>query len=103
MIKNDNNVDDDKCGVDDGDNNIDWRELLVSMDVSDEEAAFNNLQTILTRLLSNLAINSRFPQLISGQFYRLLMKWNSANEQDSNPRKRAPSFKTDEVIFFLNQ
>ena len=35
MIKNDNNVDDDKCGVDDGDNNIDWRELLVSMDVSD--------------------------------------------------------------------
>ena len=35
MIKNDNDVDDDKSGVDDGDNDIDWRELLVSMDVSD--------------------------------------------------------------------
>ena len=35
MIKNDNDVDDDKCGVDDGDNDIDRRELLISMDVSD--------------------------------------------------------------------
>ena len=35
MIKNDNDVDDDKCGVDDGDNDIDWRELLMLMDVSD--------------------------------------------------------------------
>ena len=35
MIKNDNDVDDDKCGVDDGDNDIDWRELLISMDMSD--------------------------------------------------------------------
>ena len=33
MIKNDNDVDDDmKCGVDDGDNAIDWCELLISMD-----------------------------------------------------------------------
>ena len=34
-LKNDNDVDDDKSGVDDGDNDIDWRELLISMDVPD--------------------------------------------------------------------
>ena len=35
VIKNDNDVDDYKSGVDDGDNDIDWRELLISMDMSD--------------------------------------------------------------------
>ena len=29
------------------------------------------------------------------------MKGNSADEQGSNPRKRASNFKTDEVNFFL--
>ena len=35
MIKNDNDVDDDKCSVGNGDNDVDWRELLISLDVSD--------------------------------------------------------------------
>ena len=30
------------------------------------------------------------------------MKRNSADEQGSNPRKRAPNFKTDEVNVFLH-
>ena len=29
------------------------------------------------------------------------MKRNSADEQGSNPKKRAPNLKTDEVKFFL--
>ena len=56
----------------------------------------------MTRLLLNLAINSRFPQLISAQLSRMSMKRNSADEQGSYPKKRAPNFKTDEVKFFLN-
>ena len=57
----------------------------------------------MTRLLLNLAINSRFPQLISAQLSRMSMKRNSADEQGSNPRKRASNFKTDEVKFFLHE
>ena len=57
----------------------------------------------MTRLLLNLAINSQFPQLISAQLSRMSMKRNSADEQGSNPRKRASNFKTDEVKFFLYQ
>ena len=57
----------------------------------------------MTRLLLNLAINSRFPQLISAQLSRMSMKRNSADEQGSYPKKRAPNFKTDEVKFFLHE
>ena len=57
----------------------------------------------MTRLLLNLAINSQFPQLISAQLSRMSMKRNSADEQGSNPRKRASNFKTDEVKFFLHE
>ena len=57
----------------------------------------------MTRLLLNLAINSRFPQLISAQLSRMSMKRNSADEQGSHPRKRASNFKTDEVKFFLHE
>ena len=31
------------------------------------------------------------------------MKRNSADEQGSNPRKRAPNFKADGVKFFLHE
>ena len=31
------------------------------------------------------------------------MKRNSTDEQGSNPRKRAPNFKKDEVKFFLHE
>ena len=57
----------------------------------------------MTRLLLNLAINSQFPQLISAQLSRMSMKRNSADEQGSYPKKRAPNFKTDEVKFFLHE
>ena len=57
----------------------------------------------MTRLLLNLAINSQFPQLISAQLSRMSMKRNSADEQGSYPKKRAPNFKTDEVNFFLHE
>ena len=57
----------------------------------------------MTRLLLNLAKNSRFPQLISAQLSRMSMKRNSADEQGSYPKKRAPNFKTDEVKFFLHE
>ena len=57
----------------------------------------------MTRLLLNLAINSQFPQLISTQLSRMSMKRNSADEQGSYPKKRAPNFKTDEVKFFLHE
>ena len=56
----------------------------------------------MTRLLLNLAINSQFPQL-SAQLSRMPMKRNSADEQGSYPKKRAPNFKTDEVKFFLHE
>lgn len=57
----------------------------------------------MTRLLLNLAINSQFPQLISAQLSRMSMKRNSADEQGSYPKNRAPNFKTDEVKFFLHE
>ena len=57
----------------------------------------------MTRLLLNLAINSQFPQLISAQLSKMSMKRNSADEQGSYPKKRAPNFKTDEVKFFLHE
>ena len=57
----------------------------------------------MTRLLLNLAINSQFPQLISAQLSRMSIKRNSADEQGSYPKKRAPNFKTDEVKFFLHE
>ena len=31
------------------------------------------------------------------------MKRNTADEQGSNPRKRTPNFKTDEVNFFFHE
>ena len=57
----------------------------------------------MTTLLLNLAINSQFPQLISAQLSKMSMKRNSADEQGSYPKKRAPNFKTDEVKFFLHE
>ena len=57
----------------------------------------------MTTLLLNLAINSQFPQLISAQLSRMSMKRNSADEQGSYPKKRAPNFKTAEVKFFLHE
>ena len=48
-------------------------------------------------------INSQFPQLISAQLPRMSVKQNSADEQGSYPKKRAPNFKTDEVKFFLHE